>query len=139
MCSRCLAPLLLAALAMGVSACSLSASSASISDSISSPFKSSSDSSGDSHAAYQADVRDYTAAYIRSGGDYDTFERKIGNVAAQHGITDWELDSGTYLAIGQGLRKGGLKPIELAAWKSNLAGSDLSRADLIQKGYDGTP
>ena len=53
--------------------------------------------------------------------------------------SDWELDTGTYLAIGQGLRKGGLKPIELAAWKSNLAGSDLSRADLIQKGYDGTP
>jgi hypothetical protein len=139
MCSRCLAPLLLAALAMGVSACSLSASSASISDSISSPFKSSSDSSGDSHAAYQADVRDYTAAYIRSGGDYDTFERKIGSVAAQHGITDWELDTGTYLAIGQGLRKGGVKPIELAAWKSNLARDDLSRANLIQKGYDGTP
>ena len=139
MCSRCLAPLLLAALAMGVSACSLSASSASISDSISSPFKSSSDSSGNSALAYQADVRDYTAAYIRSGGDYDTFERKIGSVAAQHGITDWELDTGTYLAIGQGLRKGGVKPIELAAWKSNLARDDLSRANLIQKGYDGTP
>ena len=139
MCSRYLAPLLVAALAMGLSACSLSASSASISESISSPFKSSSDSSGDSHAAYQADVRDYTAAYIRSGGDYDTFERKIGSVAAQHGITDWELDTGTYLAIGQGLRKGGVKPIELAAWKSNLARDDLSRANLIQKGYDGTP
>jgi hypothetical protein len=139
MCSRYLAPLLVAALAMGLSACSLSASSASISESISSPFKSSSDSSGDSHAAYQADVRDYTAAYIRSGGDYDAFERKIGSVAAKHGITDWELDTGTYTAIGQGLRKGGVKPIELAAWKSNLAHDDLSRADLIQKGYDGTP
>ena len=131
--------LLAAALVVGVSACSFSDSSESLSKSVSSPFKSSSDSSGNSALAYQADVRDYTAAYIRSGGDYDTFERKIGNVAAQHGITDWELDSGTYLAIGQGLRKGGLKPIELAAWKSNLAGSDLSRADLIQKGYDGTP
>jgi hypothetical protein len=138
MCAR---PLLLlfAASLVGVSACSLSYSSKSISDSISSPFKSSSDSSGDSHAAYQADVRDYTAAYIRSGGDYDTFERKIGSVAAKHGITDWELDTGTYVAIGQGLRKGGLKPIELAAWKTNLARDDLSRADLIQKGYDAAP
>ena len=136
--SRQLAPLL-AVLVVGLFACSFSDSSESISKSVSSPFKSSSDSSGDSHLAYQEDVRDYTAAYIRSGGDYDTFERKIGSVAAQHGITDWELDTGTYLAIGQGLRKGGLKPVELAAWKSNLAGSDLSRADLIQKGYDGTP
>src|SRR6516164_7262202 len=133
---RHLAPLVIATLIVGISGCSLSASSASISESISSPFKSSSDSSGDSHAAYQADVRDYTAAYIRSGGDYDTFERKIGSVAAKHGITDWELDTGTYVAIGQGLRKGGLKPIELAAWKTNLARDDLSRADLIQKGYD---
>jgi hypothetical protein len=117
--------------------CSLSVSSKSLSDSISSPFKSSSDSSGDSQAAYQADVRDYTASYIRSGGDFDAFERKIGSVAAQHGITDWELNKGTYLAIGQGLRKAGLKPVELAAWKSNLAKDDLSRADLIQQGYDG--
>jgi len=83
-------------------------------------------------------VRDYTASYVRSGGDFDAFERKIGSVAAQHGITDWELDNNTYLAIGQGFRKGGLKPIELAAWKSNLTRDDPSRAQLIQKGYDGT-
>ncbi|HKE10074.1 MAG TPA: putative lipoprotein [Myxococcota bacterium] len=134
--SRQLAPIV-AVLVIGLFACSFSDSSESISKSLSSPFKSSSDSSGDSHLAYQADVRDYTAAYIRSGGDYDTFERKIGSVAAKHGITDWELDTGSYVAIGQGLRKGGLKPIELAAWKSNLARDDLSRADLIQKGYDG--
>ena len=49
------------------------------------------------------------------------------------------LDTGTCVAIGQGLRKGGLKPIELAAWKSNLARDDLLRADLIQKGYDAAP
>ena len=131
--------LALAVSVVAVSACSFSDSSESISKSVSSPFKSSSDSSGDSQAAYQEDVRDYTAAYVRSGGQFDAFERKIGSVAAQHGITDWELNQGTYLAIGQGLRKGGLKPIELAAWKSNLARDDLSRAELIQKGYDGTP
>ena len=136
--SRQLAPLL-AVLVVGLFACSFSDSSESISKSVSSPFKSSSDSSGDSHLAYQEDVRDYTAAYIRSGGDYDTFERKIGGVAAKYGITDWELDTRTYVAIGQGLRKGGLKPIQLAVWKSNLVHDDLSRADLIQKGYDGTP
>jgi hypothetical protein len=136
---RHLASLLVATLVVAVSGCALSVSSESISDSISSPFLSSSASLGGGHAAYQADVRDYTAAYIRSGGDYNTFERKIGGVAAKHGITDWEFDTGTYVAIGQGLRKGGLKPIELAAWKSNLVHDDLSRADLIQKGYDGTP
>ncbi len=138
MSSRCFA-LLLAVLGAAVSACSFSYSSESISKSVSSPFKSSSDSSGDSQAAYQGDVRDYTAAYVRSGGDFDSFERKIGSVAAQHGITDWELSQATYLGIGEGLRKGGLKPIELAAWKSNLARDDLSRADLIQKGYDEKP
>jgi len=131
--------LVLAALMVTVSACSFSDSSESISKSVSSPFTSSSDSSGDSQAAYREDVRDYTAAYVRSGGDFDTFERKIGSIAAKHGITDWELDKGTYLAIGQGLRKGGLKPIELAAWKSNLARGDVSRAEMIQQGYDGNP
>lgn len=135
----CRLALALAVLVVAVSACSFSDSSESISKSVSSPFKSSSDSSGDGEAAYREDVRDYTAAYVRSGGEFDAYQRKIGSVAAKHGITDWELDKGTYLAIGQGLRKGGLKPIELAAWKSNLARDDLSRAELIQKGYDGTP
>ena len=128
-----------AVLVVAVWGCSFSDSSESLSKSVSSPFKSSSDSSGDSQAAYRSDIRDYTASYIRSGGDFDAFERQIGNVAAQHGVTDWELDHYTYLAIGQGLRKGGLKPVELAAWKSNLARDDLSRAQLIQQGYDGTP
>ncbi|HME70396.1 MAG TPA: putative lipoprotein, partial [Myxococcota bacterium] len=91
--------LALAVLVVAVSACSFSDSSGSISKSVSSPFKSSSDSSGNSQAAYREDVRDYTASYVRSGGDFDAFERKIGSVAAKHGITDWELDNNTYLAI----------------------------------------
>jgi len=128
-----------AGLVIALSGCSFSDSSESISKSISSPFKSSSDSSGDSSSAYRGDVRDYTASYVRSGGDFDSFQRKIGSVASAHGITDWELDTHTYVAIGQGLRKGGLKPIELAAWKSNLAHDDVSRAEAIQQGYDGTP
>jgi len=126
-----------AVLVLALSACSFSYSSESIGKSISSPFKSSSDSSGTSSAAYRGDVREYTAAYVRSGGDFQSFERKIGTVAAQHGISDWELNKDTYLAIGQGLRKGGLNPIELAAWKSNLAHDDTARAGEIQKGYDG--
>jgi hypothetical protein len=123
-------------LVVALSACSFSYSSDSLSKSISSPFKSSSDSSGGSDAAYRSDVRDYTASYVRSGGEYQAFESKIGSIAAKHGITDWELNNNTYLAIGEGLRKGGLKPIELAAWKSNLAGDNPSRAELMQKGYD---
>lgn len=57
----------LAALLVG---CSLSESSVSISKSISSPFASSSRSSSP-EAAYAEDVRDYTAAYLNSGGRAD--------------------------------------------------------------------
>ncbi len=131
-----LLPLAFIWLAVYALGCSFSDSSESISKSISSPFASSSDSSGGSDQAYRGDVRDYTAAYVKSGGDFDGFETQIAKLAAKHGITDWELDTNTFIGIGEGLKKAGASPTELAAWKTNLAGSDLGKANAIQQGYD---
>jgi len=119
----------------------------SISKSISSPFEWSSDSiassssssgssSGDRSEAYRNDVRDYTAAYVQSGGQFDTFTRGLSNIASKHGVSNWEADNNTYVGIGQGLRKAGVTSSQLGVWKTNLAGSDSSKAGAIQKGYD---
>ena len=119
----------------------------SISKSISSPFEWSSDSiassssssgssSGDRSQAYRNDVRDYTAAYVQSGGQFDTFNRGLSNIASKHGVSNWEADDNTYIGIGQGLRKAGVSTMQLSVWKSNLSGGDAGRAAAIQKGYD---
>ena len=126
-----------ALLAMVVSGCSLSYSSKSISDIISSPIKSSSKSSGSSspEQAYQVDVADYTAAYIKSGGDTSKLKAGISGVAEKRGITDWENNKGTYEGLGEGLKRAGVNQPTLDGYKSTLATTDEQRS-WIQEGYD---
>jgi hypothetical protein len=123
--------------------CSISES---ISKSVSSPFEWSSASIGSSSRSsspnraedYRTDVRDYTSAYVKSGGDFDAFTRGLSGIASQHGVSNWESDTDTYIGIGQGLRKAGVTPTQLEVWKSNLAKGNASTAAAIQKGYDST-
>ena len=138
---RMLTSLLLASclIAMGTG-CSISES---VSKSISSPFEWSSASSGSSSAssaargeAYRNDVRDYTAAYIQSGGEYANFSRGLGIIASKHGVSDWESDNDTWIGIGQGLKKAGVTTAQLAVWKTNLTNGDAQKASAMQKGYD---
>ena len=132
--------LLAGALAILVAGCSISES---ISKSVSSPFEWSSDSiassSGSSsrtRANYVSDVRDYTQAYVKSGGDFDSFTRGLSDIAAKHGVSNWESDNDTYIGIGQGLRKAGATSMQLEVWKTNLSKGDASKAAAIQRGYD---
>jgi len=120
--------------------CSISES---ISRSVSSPFEWSSSSSASSSAssgareeAYRNDVRDYTAAYVQSGGEYSAFTRGLGNIASKHGVSDWESDDNTWVGIGQGLKKAGQTPAQLSVWKTNLTNGDAHKAAAMQQGYD---
>ncbi|HUK37218.1 MAG TPA: putative lipoprotein [Vicinamibacterales bacterium] len=118
-------------------ACSFSESSQSISTSVSSPFASSSSSSpGAAERAYEDDVRDYTAASVTSGNDLRGFQADLGKLATKHGITNWEENLATYVAIGEGLAKAKVSDAQLAAYKRNLGGSDPKKMDAIQNGYD---
>ena len=129
-------PLFILLLATLIASCSISES---ISDSISSPFQSSSgslsSSSGDRRAAYESDVRDYTLAYVRSGGDFNKFMAGLGGIASKHGITNWEEDSATYVGIGRGLKAAGVSTVQLDVYKTNLSQGDEQKAAAMQKGY----
>ena len=132
--------LLATCLLIAAAGCSISES---ISKSVSSPFEWSSDSSASSSASssrtranYVSDVRDYTQAYVKSGGDFDSFTRGLSDIAAKHGVSNWESDTDTYDGIGQGLRKAGATAMQLEVWKTNLAKGDASKAAAMQKGYD---
>lgn len=129
--------------ALAVLAAALLLGGCSISDSVSSSFESSSaslaSSSGSSsrdRQSYRNDVRDYTSAYVKSGGQFDNFTRGLESIAAKHGVSDWEADQDTYVGIGAGLRAAGQTAEQLEVWKTNLAAGDASRAAAIQKGYD---
>ena len=124
-------------LLLPMSGCSISNS---ISDSVSSPFKWSSDSSRsssrDKEAAYQGDVRDYTEAYVRSSSDIEAFQKGLASLATKHGITNWEADQATYLGIGEGLGKAQVTDVQLEVYKTNLSGGDAVKASAIQNGYE---
>jgi hypothetical protein len=126
-----------AVLALAVSGCSISAS---ISDSVSSPFKWSSDSSGGSsekkEQSYQDDVRDYAAVYFRSFSDIEGFRKGLTSIAARHGVTNWDSDQATYSGIGAGLGKAGVTAAQFDGYKTGLAQGDADKAAAMQKGYD---
>jgi hypothetical protein len=114
--------------------------STSISDSVSSPFKWSSDSSSHSsegkEEAYQGDVRDYTEAYVRSSSDIEAFRKGLASLAAKHGITNWEADQATYIGIGEGLGKAHVSSTQFEVYKTNLSQGDAVKGSAIQKGYE---
>ena len=113
---------------------SLSDSSQSSSKIISSPSTSSSRSSSPEDA-YREDVRDYTAAHVKSGGTTGDLRAEIGKLAEKHGISDWESNEATYRGIGEGLHKAGYRQVEVDAFKQNMAETP-QQAEWIQDGYD---
>src|SRR5215813_6533419 len=114
--------------------CSISASSKSSSESSASSSGSSSPESKETQ--YRNDVRDFTASYVKSGGRIEDFKRRLGELAKERGITDWETNLVTYEGIGRGLKKAKVSQVELETYTSNLAGPDPARAKAIKDGYD---
>jgi hypothetical protein len=124
--------------AAAVAGCSFIDSSESISKSVSGSFESSSSSSpGDSESAYRDDVRDYTYAYVRSGGSAGDFDKGLGEMAKKHGISSWEADRATWIGVGEGLAKARVSRAELEAYKRTLGGADPDHMAAIEKGYEG--
>ncbi len=135
-----LALLLIAVTALSVG-CSLSASSESSSESSSASSESSSKSSKSSspdgkESAYRDDVSDYTEAYVKSGGQFDAFQRQIGELARRHDITNWEDSLTTYEGIGAGLGRAKVGQVQVDAYKQNLSKGDARKMEAIQKAYN---
>jgi hypothetical protein len=135
-----LAALLIATMALSAG-CSFSASSESSSESSSASSESSSKSSKSSspdskESAYRDDVRDYTEAYAKSGGQFDAFQRQIGELARRHDITNWEDSLVTYEGIGAGLGRARVNQVQVDAYKANLGKGDPKKMEAIQRAYN---
>jgi hypothetical protein len=111
--------------------CSFSYSSKSSSNS----SASSSASSEGSESRYKRDVRDYTAAWAKSGGQVDVFQKKLGELAKEYGITNWEDNEITYRAIGEGLGKARVSKVQFETYRDALGRSDPSKIKAIENGY----
>jgi hypothetical protein len=127
--------------------CSFSASSKSLSDSFASSSRSSSDSSASSSAssgpgdsAYYDNVRSTTESYAKSGGPFDAYQKKLGDLAKERGVTNWEENLGTYAAIGEGLGQVKASQGLVDTFKSRLAppgnANSADKQSAIQKGYE---
>ena len=129
--------LLIAVMALSAG-CSLSASSKSSSDSSSASSESSSKSSSpeSKESAYRDDVRDYTEAYVKSGGQFDAFQKRVGELAKKHDITNWEDSMATYEGVGAGLGRARVNQVQVDAYKQNLGQGDPKKMEAIQKAYD---
>jgi hypothetical protein len=135
-----LALVLIAAAALSAG-CSLSASSAASSESSSASSESSSKSSKssspeDKESAYRDDVRDYTQAYVKSGGQFDAFQRHVGELARRHDVTNWEDNLATYEGIGAGLGRAKVSQVQVDAYKQNLGRGDARKSEAIQRAYN---
>jgi hypothetical protein len=113
---------------------SSSKSSGSISDIISSPFTSSSGSSSP-ESAYREEVKDFTASFVKGGGDGAKLRQEVGQIAEKRGISDWENNEATYVGIGKGLHKAGLNQAQLDGYKAAI-GETQQQKDWIQDGYE---
>ncbi|MGY6277012.1 putative lipoprotein [Methylomonas sp. MgM2] len=135
---------LLALATVTLTACSFSKSSESSSASsegifglISSPSTSSSDSSATEQEKYENEVTDYTAEFVNSSsGTLESFREHISKVAQDHGITNWESDHTTYVAIGRGLKKANLNDPQISAFTESLSENDPMKKQFIQEGLN---
>jgi hypothetical protein len=130
--------LVAALLLVGLQGCSISKSLSDSSDSSSDSSASSSASSSPAskESLYRDDVRDYTAAYVKSGGQITDFNVKVSQLAQQRGITNWEENMATYEGIGQGLAKADVTGVAYDTYVANLSRGDPNKAAAIRKGYE---
>lgn len=118
------------------SGCGIFKSSTSEASSESSSKFSSSSSPSDKESAYQRDIRDYTTAYAVRGGDVDRFRHDVGAIAEDHGVTDWQADAATLVAIGSGVRRAHLEGARASQLMAALADGNRARMEWMQRGYD---
>jgi len=113
--------------------CALLDSSGSISESVSSPFESSSASSdgedgASSHTpehpaarmAYANDVQRLATTYAEAPGEIDALRSQVSKLASARGITDWEADELTCTSLVDGTRAGRMSPAQQAAFSNEI-------------------
>lgn len=133
---------LLIAVAVAASGCSISRSVSYSLGALSGSVVSLSDSSspwtqGARQRNYVSAVSFTTRNWARAGGDVPTLKRDVDKYATQYKIYDWENNPISYQAIGWGLKRSGAFGPTYEQLKNDIAEADFQRQDWIQQGYQG--
>jgi hypothetical protein len=115
----------------------IAASAESISGSIRSISQSSGSGGGDTAAndPYRRDVRAFAAAFAEAPGSTADFLRGVGRIAEQHGVSDWEGEPLTLVAIGEGLRDAGYDAQAMDVLRARLGDVDAAHVGLVLEGW----
>lgn len=116
----------------------IAGSSESIAGSVRSISRSSGSPAAKSTLAYRRDVRAWAGAFAQDGGTQDEFLRGIGRIAETHGLTHWQADPATLVAIGEGLRDAGWSAEQMERLRGELADVQAGSVDLVFEGYRST-
>jgi hypothetical protein len=73
---------------------------------------------------------------MQSGGSEVEFQRDLSGIAMKHGLTFWENEKSTYIGIGAGLKKAGLKSDEMKQFLYSFSARDRKVVRLIRTGYE---
>jgi hypothetical protein len=131
---------------LALQGCSFSYSSESSVKTSASPFTSSSTtfessassskSSQNKKSRYEKSVSEYTTEFAQSGSnDSVAFYARVSQLAQEYGITGWDSDKGTYVAIGKGLAGAKLGQPQYETLRKLLTNSDSTRMQYIDEGY----
>ncbi len=113
----------------GLSSAASLVSSASTSDFLSSPFRSSSRPPAvEQEQEVEEEVKIYTASYLSAGGaDAHSFQVGIADIAQRRGISDWESSSGVRNGVRLGLAEFGPSASPMTSY---LQSWSLDRAEI---------
>jgi G3E family GTPase len=91
--------------------------------------------SSSSSSTFDQDVEQYTAAFLDAGGSENaSFLSGLGDVARQHGVSDWESQPQTWEAIGRGLARSHATSAERTAYQAAWTGGDPTKQSAMAKG-----
>ena len=84
---------------------------------------------------YEEDVAAATVLYVTGEKNKGLFQRQVTSIARNHGISDWEQETSTFVGMGMGLRRAGVVEesiVDLPYFHSVAEG--IKYAEII-KGY----
>lgn len=119
--------------------CSVSTSFSTSSDSISGLVTSFSDSSASSSegeaSAFLGDLSALVSVWVETAPPDAALLAAAGDVAARHGVSDWEGRPATYRTLGEGFRMGGLGEEAVRKFAREVLGGDARITTLVLEGY----
>lgn len=84
---------------------------------------------------FEEDVAAVTVLYVSREKTTDEYQRQVTSIAKNHGISDWEQEQSTFIAMGKGLRRAGVSQGSISNLPYFRSMADSSSYSDVIKGY----